>query len=224
MTRFKMSMVTALTSCSSVSSGESSFGASTGTTKFASSNVHKMTPDARKMSVSRCGNASPVDSVNGMVMIMDSVTAPFGPDSVVTSASRTSCLPVWRFALLSQRSITNTQMKRTPTTRAVTSSTRPHSKSELTSSLRHDGIMAFGSCIPNITNTTPLMTNTSVSHTLFDAIFRRAATGVGFCGSSVISRPAATTAKMPLVPKCSAARNTMNGVNTSNTTCTVMLS
>ena len=221
----RISMLMAFTSgASSSSSSAPSFGAKTGTTKFASNSVHKITPDARKISVSRCGNGSPDCSVYGMVMMMESVTAPFGPDSVVTSASRTSCLPVRRFALLSQRSITYTQMKRTPTTSAVTNTTRPHKSSELISSLRHDGMMAFGSCMPSITNTTPLITNTSVSHTLLDAIFRRAATGVGFCGSSVISRPAATTARMPLVPKCSAHKNVMNGVNTSNTTCTVTLS
>ena len=122
------------------------------------------------------------------------------------------------------RSMISTHRKRTPTTSAVTSSTKAHSRSELVSLLCHDGMTAFGSCMPSMTNTTPLMTNTSASHTLFDASFRRAAAGVGLCGISAMSRPAATTARMPLVPKCSATRNVMKGVNTSNTTCTVMLS
>ncbi len=66
----------------------------------------------------------------------------------------------------------STHRKRTPTTSAVTSSTKAHSRSELVSLLCQDDMTAFGSCMPSMTNTTPLMTNTSASHTLFDASFQ----------------------------------------------------
>ena len=37
-------------------------------------------------------------------------------------------------------------------------------------------------------------------------------------GKKAMSNPAATTARIPLTPRCSAVKNTKNGMQTSNTT------
>ena len=52
MTRLRISICAAFTACSSCSPA-CSFGASSGTTKFANNNVHRMTPDAKKIRLSR---------------------------------------------------------------------------------------------------------------------------------------------------------------------------
>ena len=171
--------------------------------------------------MSRFGKSEPSAKEKGTVNAMDRVTAPFGPASVVTSASRT--VPFASLPLRANASMPSTHTKRTPSTSSVMSSTSP-TRFNASAGPFHVGMMARGSCMPSSTNTTPLITNTSVSHTLSEASLRRADAGVDSFGSSVMSRPAATTARMPLTPTCSATRNTRNGVNTSNTTCTVTLS
>ena len=91
--RTTASSTSTLAALPSSPSGVSGVGASRGTTKLARSSVHRMTPEAMKMSALRWGNASPLDSRKGMVMAMDSVTAPLGPASVVTSADFACALP-----------------------------------------------------------------------------------------------------------------------------------
>ena len=84
--------------------------------------------------------------------------------------------------------------------------------------LFHVVSMARGSCVPSSTNTMPLSVNEMTRHTLVDTMFRRDTFGPAVRGAMTFTRPAATTARMPLPPSWSAAKNTMNGVNTSNST------
>ena len=84
--------------------------------------------------------------------------------------------------------------------------------------------MAFGSCVPRNTNTMPLSANDSTRHTLDDTMFMREMDGPMVRGDMTFTRPAATTAMMPLVPSWLATRYTMNGVKTSNSTWNVVFS
>ena len=84
--------------------------------------------------------------------------------------------------------------------------------------------MAFGSCVPKNTNTMPFSANDSTRHTLDDTMFMREIEGPMVRGDMTFTRPAATTAMMPLVPSWLATRYTMNGVNTSNSTWNVVFS
>ena len=108
----------------------SSAGASSGTTKFAMSNVSTITPDARKMSRSRLGNGVVAATKYGSDITTESVTAPFGPASVITAALRRKSALIFGRAPSRLRvsfSIITTHAKRTPSTMAVMSTIRTRS-------------------------------------------------------------------------------------------------
>ena len=90
--------------------------------------------------------------------------------------------------------------------------------------LSHVPKNASGSCVPSSTNTTPLSVNDSTRHTLVETMFMREMDGPMMRGEMTFTRPAATTARMPLVCSAFATRYTMNGVNTSNSTWNVVFS
>ena len=66
--------------------------------------------------------------------------------------------------------------------------------------------MALGSCVPNSTNTTPLRAKESTRQTLDETMFMREMDGPMARGEMSFTRPAATTAMMPLAPKALATR------------------
>ena len=88
----------------------------------------------------------------------------------------------------------------------------------------HVRCMARGSCVPSSTNTTPLSANDTTRHTLADTMFMREMDGPTARGEMTFTKPAATTARMPLAPTALAARYTMKGVNSSNSTWNVVFS
>ncbi len=78
------------------------------------------------------------------------------------------------------------------------------------------GVKAWGSSMPSSVNTTELMRNTMMRQNPLETIWRwAAAEEVSRGWRSAITRPAATTARMPLVEAHSAKRNTKKGENTS---------
>ena len=78
--------------------------------------------------------------------------------------------------------------------------------------------------MPSNTNTTPLSAKDSTRQTLVETMFMREMDGPMMRGEMTFTRPAATTARMPLVCSALATRYTMNGVNTSNNTWKVVFS
>ena len=78
--------------------------------------------------------------------------------------------------------------------------------------------------MPSNTNTTPLSAKDSTRQTLVETMFMREMDGPMTRGEMTFTRPAATTARMPLVCSALATRYTMNGVNTSNNTWKVVFS
>ena len=66
--------------------------------------------------------------------------------------------------------------------------------------------MARGSCVPRSTNTTPFKVNDSTRHTLSETMFSRETDGPMARGEMTLTRPAATTAKIPLVWSWSATK------------------
>ena len=116
-------------SVSSSSSSASSLGARTGRRKLARSSVHTITPEAKKIMSDRCGKVDPSARRNGMVKAIESVIAPLGPPTVVTSESFTmlklnlSRFPVSGF--LMRRVMISAQTKRSTTIRAVNKRTYP---------------------------------------------------------------------------------------------------
>ena len=60
--------------------------------------------------------------------------------------------------------------------------------------------MARGSCVPSNTNTMPLSVKEMTRHTLVETMFRRETEGPAVRGEMTLTRPAATTARMPLPP------------------------
>ena len=84
--------------------------------------------------------------------------------------------------------------------------------------------MAVGSCVPSSTNTMPFSAKATTRHTLDDTMFMRAMEGPMARGDMTFMSPATTTAMMPLTWKAWAAKYTMSGVNTSNSTWNVVFS
>ena len=60
--------------------------------------------------------------------------------------------------------------------------------------------MARGNCVPSKTNTMPLSVKEMTRQTLVETMFRRETEGPAVRGEITFTRPAATTAKMPLPP------------------------
>ena len=72
--------------------------------------------------------------------------------------------------------------------------------------LAHVRVMALGSSVPSSTNTTPFRANEMTFHTLVLTMLRRAVEGAITRSVMESTTPAATTARIPDTPTCSATR------------------
>ena len=188
-----------------------------GTTKFASASVRTMTPQVTNSSRSRWGNAAPEESVVGIVMAMESDTAPFGPDSVVTSVFRSVFLPVSKrlpvVLFAESQSEASSHTKRTASATKVTAITmRTREKTPFADSSMA-GAAVEGSSAPSVMKMMPFNTNEMRLHTFSEAMPRRVENICAFLPLRASRRcryenrsPAATTARMPLTCMCSATR------------------
>ena len=158
-----------------VSSSES--GAMAGTKKFASTSVRTMTPQVTNSSRSRWGNAAPEESVVGIVMAMESDTAPFGPESVVTSVFRSVFLPVSKrlpvVLFADSQSEASSHTKRTASATKVTATTMRISEKMPLEDSSMAGAAVEGSSVPSMMKMIPFSTNEMRLHTFSEAIPRR---------------------------------------------------
>lgn len=195
------------------------FGASNGIWKFASSNVTTITPPAMKISSLRIGKFAPAASVYGMVNIRDSVMVPFRS----TECHHRGGPPAFRRhpAPLAGGGVARQSQHQQPQEAHDDHHCGNHeNRSEQQPIADVCGssqlvVIALGSSMPSRMNTVPFSENDSTPYTLDETIFVRATFGPMPVRSKRISRPAATTERMPETCTASAPKYRMNGRNSS---------